>query len=364
MAGPTTKKAGAGSRRRPRGEGSVIRVGDQWVVRVWVRGQRLQRTLASQREALAAIDELRGLAASRLSPARTTVADALDAFQRHGEVSRGWSRSTVRSYESASRLHIRPALGKKLLRDLSVGDVQGLLDHLLADRHSGRHVAHVRGVLRAALAHAMRQELVGRNVAALAASPPVRRPEMQALSAAQLARLFAALDGERTRPLLVTAANLGLRRGELIALRWSDVDLNRATLTVRRTGGRIGGDYVEGPPKTPRSRREIALPSTVVALLRAHHATIAAERLRLGHVWRNEDRVFPGEGGGPVGQTTIRKALDAALERAGLPHVPRPRPAAQCGDGAACCRGVAPRRARNARPHLLRVHSRSLRARA
>ena len=73
--------------------------------------------------------------------------------------------------------------------------------------------------------------------------------------------------------------------------------------------------------KTPRSRREIALPSTVVALLRAHHTTIAAERLRLGHVWRNEDRVFPGEGGGPVGQTTIRKALDAALERAGLPHV-------------------------------------------
>lgn len=83
----------------------------------------------------------------------------------------------------------------------------------------------------------------------------------------------------------------------------------------------MGGEYIEGQPKSERSRRSITLPATLVALLRNQHAMLAEERLRLGAGWADEDRVFPGEGGGPLGQTTIRKALDRALVRAGLPHI-------------------------------------------
>ncbi len=167
----------------------------------------------------------------------------------------------------------------------------------------------------------MRQELVHRNVAALAAAPPARREEMRALSREEMRRLFAALEGERLRALLITSATLGLRRGELIALRWSDVDLERAVLQVRRTGSRIEKRYVEGPPKSERSRRAISLPSAVVAMLRRQSAAVAEEKLRLGSAWLDEDRVFPAEGGGPIGQNTIRKALGRALERADLQHL-------------------------------------------
>lgn len=252
---------------------------------------------------------------------RYAVNDCLDAYSAHGETSRGWTASTRRSYRSAIDTHLRPALGKRQLVDLSVRDVQRMIGGMLAAGHSGRHVAHIRGVLRAAIAHAMRAEIVHRNVAAPAAAPPVRSPEMHALSAAELHRLFAALEGERLRPLIVTAAALGLRRGELIALRWDDVDLDQASLKVRRTGGRIAGEYIEGQPKSARSRRVVALPPAHVTLLRQHSAAIAEERLRLGPAWQDEDRVFPGERGGPVSENAIRLALGRALARAGLPHI-------------------------------------------
>ena len=256
-----------------------------------------------------------------MSVANYTVAQALTEFLRHGQASRGWAPAMVRTYVSVIGTHLKPAFGRRLLLDLTVADVQHLLDCLLAEGHSGRHVARVRGVLRTAIAHAMRSEFVVRNVAALAASPPVRRQEMHALSVKELGMLFTALDGERLRPMFVTAATLGLCRGELIALRWADVDLQARTLTVRRTGSCIAGQHVEGQPKSARSRRTISLPASLVSQLRRQSTGVAEEKLRLGAAWIDEDRVFPGQGGGPLDATTIAKTLDAALRRAGLPHV-------------------------------------------
>ena len=317
-----TERASGSTKRRPRGDGSLTRRGDgRWRVRLRAGEREYSRVTATQREARAALLELQALAELGVAPRRMTVADALDEFLAHGQASRRWAPATTRSYQSTIDLHLKPTLGSRGLRALTVSDVQRLIDRLLTAGHSGRHVAHVRGVLRAALAHAMRLEFVHRNVAALAASPTVRPTEMQALSADQLACLFSALKGERLRPLIVTAATLGLRRGELIALRWADVDLDAGTLTVRRTAARIGGAWVEGPPKTERARRTLSLPASLVAELRRHSAAIAEERLRLGAAWQDEDRVFPGESGGPLGESSPRKALERSLVRAGLPHV-------------------------------------------
>ena len=94
-----------------------------------------------------------------------------------------------------------------------------------------------------------------------------------------------------------------------------------ARLTRRRAGAYFGGQYVEGPPKSERSNRTIALPVAITSELRRHWALIGEERLKLGRHWLDDDRVFPGGGGGPLGATTIRKALNAALKRTGLPHV-------------------------------------------
>ena len=108
--------------------------------------------------------------------------------------------------------------------------------------------------------------------------------------------LFRALEGNWLRAFFVTAATLGLRRGELRALRWSDIDFDDTTLTIRRTGSRITGEYSERQPKTERSRRTISLPPSVVEELRRHSALQAELRLRSGPAWQDDDRVSPRRG--------------------------------------------------------------------
>ena len=146
---------GIGGRRRPRGEGSISREGDRWVVRLWVSGRRLQRTERTQREALEALDVMKRLAAMGVPLRRYTVSDALDDFLARGEAVRHWAPATMCSYRSAIDVHLRPALGNRPLVDLSVRAVERLIEQMLAAGQSGRHVAHVRGVLRSAIAHAM-----------------------------------------------------------------------------------------------------------------------------------------------------------------------------------------------------------------
>jgi integrase len=311
------------AKRRPRGEGSIKQLPDGrwWTVRLVTNGRKLRRTRRTQAEALAALDELKRRAGMGVPLGRYSVGDALTDFLEHGRQSRGWAPATTRAYTSAIESHIRPRLGRKQLADLSVRDAQAFLDGLLESGQSAAHVRYVRGVLRTALAHAMRQELIVRNVASLASVPQPQRPEIRALSASELHSLISALDASPARTLLITAAFTGMRRGELIALRWDAVDLDRAELRVRRTGTRIKGEYTEGPPKSAKSRRTIALAPALVTLLRSHATAQKEQRLRLGPGWQDEDRVFPGEDGGPIGATTIRKALDRALERAGLPHL-------------------------------------------
>ena len=309
------------NRRRPRGEGSVYRKGNKWVARLYVGSHRLHRTVGTQREALAVLAELKRGAGLAVAPTQYTIASALSDFMEHGRNIRGWAPATERSYESAIRLHLQPELGKRKLTELRVPDVQLVLNRLVEAGHSARHVAHIKAVLRAAIAHAERLEVVSRNVATLATTPPQRKAEVSVLSVHQVRALLAELEGHRLRALVAVASLLGLRRGELIALRWDDVDLEARTLAVRRTGTRIGGMYVEGPPKSARSRRTIVVPELLSDELRRHSALIAEERLGLGPHWQDEGRVFPGASGGPIGATTIRKTLNRALAGAGLPHM-------------------------------------------
>lgn len=209
------------------------------------------------------------------------------------------------NYSEAIEHQIMPDLGRVQLSSLRIRDVQRMLDRMRSDRLSPRYIGHVRSVLRSAISHAQHMELVERNVAALAVAPPLRRTERRALSREELSRLFAALEGERLKPMIVTMGTLALRRGEAIALRWGDIDLDEGTLTVRRTGTRQQRKYVEGVPKTERSRRTLSLPAFLVTMLRPLRGSPLAY-------------VFSGEMGGPCSAHAIELALKRGLKRAGI----------------------------------------------
>ncbi|MGE0135107.1 MAG: tyrosine-type recombinase/integrase [Dehalococcoidia bacterium] len=302
--------------RRARGEGSIRHIGDRWEVRLRTNGRETQRTCSSQAAAIAALDEMKRQAALGI-PARYTVGDCIDDFLGQASA-RQWTPTTVASYEDVLLHHVRPAIGRVQLAALRVADVQRVLDVMRERGLSGRYIAHARSVLRAAINHAMRMELAHRNVATLVTLPTERRQEQRALTREELGRLFAALEGERLRMMIVLMGTVALRRGEALALRWADVDLDAGLLTIRRTATRLNGEHYEGEPKTARSRRTIALPPSLVSGLRAQRAAVVAEQLRLGPAWKDADYVFPGEDGGPCSANALRLALSRGLKGADI----------------------------------------------
>jgi integrase len=127
--------------------------------------------------------------------------------------------------------------------------------------------------------------------------------------------------GSRWHALYVCALMLGLRLGELLGLRWEDVDLDAAILAVRQNSVRVDGELRYQPPKTRRSRRTLPLPAPVVTALREHKARQAADRLALGPDWIDTGLVFTTGRGTPIEPRNLTRHFYGVRDRAGLPGV-------------------------------------------
>jgi integrase len=127
---------------------------------------------------------------------------------------------------------------------------------------------------------------------------------------------------DHLRALWVLALHTGLRRGELLGLRWGDVDLDRAVLHVRRSLVQSGGVMGFQEPKTSSGRRTIALDAPCVVALREHRARQAEQRLRMGSLWQDHDQVFATELGTPLEPSNVDWRFRALLARAGVPRIP------------------------------------------
>ncbi len=230
--------------------------------------------------------------------------------------------TTWRRYEQFVRSHLLPTLGKISLVKLNAQHLQLLYAKKLEEGLSSTTVHHIHMMLHKALDRAMRLTLVQRNVSDLVDPPRLRRHEMKTLTEAQARRLLAAAVGDRLEALYVLALATGMREGELLALRWHDVDLERGTLQVQATlqYTTAGPTFVE--PKTAQSRRRIALSKTAVDALRRHRVRQDEERRLLGDAWDNLDVVFPNAIGRPMDNVNfLRRQFLPLLERAGLPRI-------------------------------------------
>jgi integrase len=167
------------------------------------------------------------------------------------------------------RVHLIPTLGKKRIDRLTPQDIRRVLT---AKREAGlsvRMVQYIHAVLRNALQNAVREELIARNVAKLVQVETPDYDTGKGLTLPQARALLAAVKPTRWHGIYVLALMLGLRRGELLGLRWSDVDLAAGTLTVRNNLVRDGGELRMQAPKTRKSCRALPLPPPVLAALRS-----------------------------------------------------------------------------------------------
>ncbi len=256
--------------------------------------------------------------------------------------------TTARGYESAVRLHLIPGLGTKRLDKLTAADVRlfvaavrqkclccaNKMDHSRRkDRRccsvgqccqrlpSPRQVHYIHSVLRAALAQAVREELVARNVATLVRVPAPRYRVGKSLTVDQVRAILDAAKGHRLYPLYLVAATTGLRRGELLGLRWQDLDLDVGTLRTEQTVQRIKGQLIFSETKTEESDSVLPLPEVTWVVLLDHQAAQARERAAAGDRWRDYGLVFPSEIGTPMEPRNLNRHFAALRQRAGLPTV-------------------------------------------
>jgi integrase len=231
---------------------------------------------------------------------------------------------TWKRYAELMNRHALPVLGKVPLAKLTAQQVQRLYSAKLEEGLSSTTVHHLHAVLHRALSQAERLGLVGRNVCDLVDVPRMREREMHVLDREHVRRLLDAARGDRLEALYVLAVTTGMRQGELLALRWKDIDVDHGTVQVRATLQRTKEDgYRLAAPKTRQSRRQITLTTAARDALKIHRARQAEERLAVGPAWEGtHDLVSLDVTGRPLsGIQLTRAAFYSLLQRAGLPHI-------------------------------------------
>jgi integrase len=228
---------------------------------------------------------------------------------------------SYRRYREACDLHLVPQLGRVRLAKLTATQVEAAYAAIRAKGLSGTSLQLIHGVLRKALQDAMRRGEVLRNVATLVDTPKRSTPEMRVLNADEAHRLMDAARGDALEALYVLALTTGLRLGELQALRWQYVDLERRRLVVAATyQGNAAGQPVFAAPKTDKSRRTVVLPDVAIDALRRHRAAQLEHRLFVGSLWRDHDVVFASALGAALdGNNFRRRSFAPLLQRAELP---------------------------------------------
>jgi integrase len=230
--------------------------------------------------------------------------------------------ATVRRYRDLARLHIAGVVGNLKLAKLSPAEVQRLYADRLAAGLSPTSVRHVHGLLHRALGDAVRWGLLARNVTDAVDPPKRSTPEARTWDAREVATVLATAAGDDLEALWRLALLTGMRRGELLGLRWTDVDLDGGALSVRRTMSRGASSRLEnGEPKTASGRRRIALPASVVESLRRHRVRQLAYRLQAGPAFEDRGLVFANETGGPVHPNSLAIRFRRLIAAAGVPTI-------------------------------------------
>jgi integrase len=231
---------------------------------------------------------------------------------------------TWQGYECLIRLYARPHLGNFLLTELSPLHLQRLYASLLSDLErplSGGSVLNLHLVLTQALSQAVRWGYLSSNPASGAQPPRPRRAEPIAVDARLCERLLEATKGTRLECPAAIAIATGMRRGEILGLRWSDLDEDRTIAHVRRSIQPTRSGLVYEDPKTRRSRRAVVLPEFLGPYLERQHTDQDRRRSEAGRSWAESDVIVDRGDGSPINPDTLSSGWRGFLRRAGLPHV-------------------------------------------
>lgn len=316
--------------KRGNGEGSIYKQRDGlWAACVTVEGNKRKyfygktRKEVQEKLAKALHEQQQGtLVETSKQSVEQYLTSWLENTQRHSVRPRTYER-----YEEVVRLHIVPVLGKHQLQKLTVQHVQAFYAKKLDDGLSATTVGHFHNVLHKALENAVRWNLIPRNICDLASPPRRKRFEPHQLTLEQIKRLLAATEGHEMEALFKLALATGMRRGEIMGLKWQDIDFDAGVLQVKRVLSRVpskllGIGYVEAEPKTETSRRSIVVASFALEALKEHRVHQLEAKLKVGPAWQDHDYVFCTSIGTHLNPTRdILDQLKLLLKKADLPDI-------------------------------------------
>lgn len=322
--------------RRAAGEGSIHqrKRDGKWCAVLdlgYVKGKRVRRTRTADTEGEAArlLFELRqeyergATNIDRRTPlkawAKEWIASDVDYRASVGQL----RQSTAESYERLVRCHVVPHLGHIKLFDLDARTIQRAYQAMLDDL-APSSVSKVHQVLRSMLGAAVRDGILVVNPCDRATPPAVPRNEVEPLTLEDVKRILAHSEGTRDHALWTVMAYCGLRLGEALALRRTDVDLDARKLRVERTLGQHPSGLRFGPPKSNKGRRTVPLVDDVVTALHRHRALVAERRLAAKRWDEDCDALFPSEVGTWQFPRNVQRRFRRMRQHLGLPEEVRP----------------------------------------
>ena len=318
--------------------GSVVRRGDGYTVVVELdrdpitnkRRQKWHSGYRTKRDAERALSEIVASlhTGSYLEPTKQTLSDFTHEWL--AAIKPTIRPSTHYSYSRNLQLHVLPQLGSVQLRRIDAGMLNTLYASLLAEGRknyaggglSPRSVRYIHTIMHRAFRDAVKWGRLARNPAE-AADPPKAAggPESITWTADQLRTFLEATRGSRHSAAYLLLATTGLRRGECLGLRWSDLDLDAGRASIRQTVIAIRHTVMIGTPKTAKGRRTVTLDSGTVAALREHRRRQAAERLLMGAGWTDNDLVFCHPDGTMLHPERFSRGFLETVARIGLPRI-------------------------------------------
>ena len=316
--------------RRTKGEGAIYRRDDGlWIGAVdlgWKNGKRVRKVLngRTRNEVVAKMREVK-LAVEQgvtLAPDRLTVEAYLEGWLTK-RIPGTISTRTEALYARAVHDYINPTLGKIRLTKLTPTDVAEMLQDLEARGYSASTRRMARATLRRALRMAEQDGLLSRNVAAIAEGPKMNHREGRSLTPEQARMFLLAASEHRLSAAYVLTLSLGLRRGEILGLKWEDIEAAEGTvvLHIRRQLIRDSNGVHLDDLKTKGSRRTLHLSRSMIEMLDQHRAFQEAEELVKGRQWHNDhDLIFTSTIGTPLDPEQFGKTVPKIAIEAGLGH--------------------------------------------
>ncbi|MFJ6380897.1 tyrosine-type recombinase/integrase [Kitasatospora sp. NPDC092039] len=355
----TPRDTPASRRSRANGDGTVYQRKDgRWEAAGYVLApgdsrKRIRVYGITRKEALAKLTEK--IATSNRGVPMVSAQGSLAAYLTYWleAVAVHQLRETTHTrYTACVNQYLIPGLGKKKLAKLAAKDIRSWLNELRTvcqccargidarrnpDARAGRQprccaigrccrkrlspltLAYIHSVLKSALEHAVREEEIPRNVARNVRTGTPRSRRFEPLTADEAQQFIAVAQSHRLHALFELALRTGLRKGELLGLRWEDLDFNSGTATIRRTLQRTrSAGLTTLPTKTISSERRIALPAACLTSLRAHRTQQAQEKQSAGANWRDSGHVFTRPDGHPIEPATLTRHFKVLLRRSRL----------------------------------------------